>query len=50
MIDNFAQYNKTKLMVKTPVTDYLFQVDDSATPLPSQGTPVFHNFVQEHYS
>ena len=45
MIDDFAQYDKTKTTVKTPAADHLFQVDDNATQFPSKGTPVFHNFV-----
>ena len=45
MIDDFAQYDKTKMMVKTPAADHLFQVDNDATLLPSQGIPVFYNFV-----
>ena len=45
MIDDFAQYNKTKTTAKTPATDHLFWVDNNATHLLSEGISVFHDMV-----
>jgi hypothetical protein len=45
IIEQFEQYDTSKLNANTPAAEHLFKVDDAATSLTQRQATIFHNFV-----